>query len=185
MRARNVLLAIGITLGIAAPAAAQASIQEFIIDPSTEAKLGNITFPALTGSSDAGVVFSYGGFTQADITSISWMVDPSTFDVTALDLHARTGDAICPNDDLACSNSTLSLSPTLASGGGVSCPGITGVCEGHSSLRLIAIVPVPEPSTWVLSVLGLLGLGWLRRPRNCRVRTDGSGDPSAGQLAVG
>jgi PEP-CTERM motif len=167
MRARHLVLAVGIAVGIAAPAAAQASIQELIINTINDAKVGSIIFPALTGSTDAGVALSYDGFTQADITSISWTIDPSTFDITALHLNALTGDTTCPNDDLACSNNTLNLSPNFAFTGGSFCPGGAGqTCDGSIESHPIAIVPVPEPSTWVLSMLGLLGLGWLRRPRN-------------------
>jgi hypothetical protein len=62
---------------------------------------------------------------------------------------------------LACSNNTLSLSPTIASTGGTSCSGGTpGFCSAFFGFRPIAIVPVPEPSTWAMMLLGFAGLGF-------------------------
>jgi hypothetical protein len=61
----------GIMLALGA-SASRAAIVETIIDTDSNATVGSITFPTFTGVSDAGVLFSYAGFTQADITSISW-----------------------------------------------------------------------------------------------------------------
>ena len=63
------------------------------------------------------MAFFYDGFTQADITSISWTLDPATDAVVALDLNALQGDNLCPIYGTDCSNRTASLSPTLALGG--------------------------------------------------------------------
>ena len=74
IRGSKLIAVLAIILGVGVPSLAQAAIVETIIDPDTDATLGSITFPAFTGDSDAGVLFSYGGFTQADITSISWTI---------------------------------------------------------------------------------------------------------------
>ena len=79
---------------------------ETIIDTDSDAAVGSITFPTLTGDSDAGVLFSYGGFTQADITSISWTLDPTTAAVVALDLNALQGDNPARTTQRSCSNTT-------------------------------------------------------------------------------
>ena len=68
-----------------------------IINTDSDTLVGSITFPTFTGSTDAGVLFSYSGFTQADITSISWTLDPTTDAVVALDLKALQGDNPCPS----------------------------------------------------------------------------------------
>jgi hypothetical protein len=81
----------GIMLALSA-SASRAAIVETIIDTDSDTTAGSITFPTLTGDSDAGVLFSYGGFTQADITSISWTLDPTTDAVVGLDLNALRGD---------------------------------------------------------------------------------------------
>jgi hypothetical protein len=120
MRATNLLLLFGLGLGIALPSASYAAIVETIIDTDIDAAVGGITFPTLTGDSDAGVTFSYDGYTQANITSISWSLDPSTHAVASLDLNALRGDPVCPNDEMDCSKSTVNLSPTLATIGGTS-----------------------------------------------------------------
>ena len=141
--------------------ASRAAITEIIVDDS-DAAVGSITFPAFTGDSDAGVLFSYGGFTQADITSISWTLDSTTDAVLALDLHALQGDNPCPNDGMDCSNTTVSLSPTLASTGGASCSfsDDQGRCQEFLGQSPISLVLVPEPSTWAMMVVGFAGLGF-------------------------
>src|SRR4051794_35419738 len=111
MQTKLVALAAIAALPLALSASAsRAAVVETIIETDSDTTAGSIIFPALMGVDDAGVVFSYGGFTQADITSISWTLDP-TGAVIALDLHALKGDNPCPNGG-DCSNSTLSLSPT-------------------------------------------------------------------------
>ena len=85
----------GIMLAFGAPAS-RAAIVETIINTDSDAAVGSIAFPTLTGDSDAGVLFSYGRFTQADITSISWTLDPTTDAVVGLDLNALRGDNPCP-----------------------------------------------------------------------------------------
>ena len=59
----------GVALGLGTlSSTSRAAIVETIIDTDADAAVGSITFPALTGDSDAGLLFSYGGLTQADVT---------------------------------------------------------------------------------------------------------------------
>jgi hypothetical protein len=98
MQRKNRAIASVLILGLmVAPSISRAAIVETIIDTESEMDtvIGSITFPGVTGSSAAGVQFSLDGFTQADITSISWTLDPSTYAVDALDLNARTGAPVC------------------------------------------------------------------------------------------
>jgi hypothetical protein len=145
-----------------APQRARAAIVEIIINTDIEAVVGSISFPTLTGSSATGVLFSYDGFSQSDITSISWTIDPSTYAVTALDLNALQGDNPCPNDGMDCSNRTVNLSPALAQAGGTSCSfsGEFGLCEQELGRADITLKPIPEPSTWAMMLIGFAGLGF-------------------------
>jgi hypothetical protein len=159
MNGTLVSVAAGLALALAVlPSVSRAAIVETIVEPSTDATLGSITFPAFTGDSDAGVLFSFDGFTQADITSISWTVAPSTDEVIALDLNALQGDANCPSLGTNCSNSTLNLTETVASEGGSSCSGKE--CMGFTVQHPVAFRAVPEVSTWAMMLLGFAGLGF-------------------------
>jgi PEP-CTERM motif len=153
---------LGVTLALGA-SASRAAIVESIFDTDLDTSVGSIIFPTFTGDSDAGVLFSYGGFTQAGITSISRSLDPTTDAVVALDLNARVGDNPCPNGASSCSNSTLNVSPTLAIETDQSCfvSGKIELCEEVPQMAHITFVPlaVPEPSTWAMMVVGLVGLG--------------------------
>jgi hypothetical protein len=143
---------------------ARAAIVETIIDTDADAAVGGITFPTLAGDSVVGVLFSYDGFTQADITSISWSLDPATDQVVTLDLNTLQGDNPCPNDEMDCSNRTANLSPVLATLGSTSCSFSDGMGRCGESQRGadISFVPtsVPEPSTWALMIVGFAGLGF-------------------------
>jgi hypothetical protein len=156
---------IGLTLAVGASGTRAAIVETIVVAGGSDGVLGSITFPTFTGDSDAGVLFSYDGFTQADITSISWSLDPTTDAVVALDLHAFQGDNPCPNGASSCSNTILSVSPTQSESNRVSCSGSgdTGGCSPTVELEFIGFVPVPlavpEPSTWAMMVVGLLGLG--------------------------
>jgi MYXO-CTERM domain-containing protein len=167
MRALNLVLALGISLGLTA-ASAHAAIVETMVDPATESVLGSITFPTLTGDSAEGVLFSYQGFTEGDITTIEWTLDAGTLDVTALALIALQGDAGCSIASVeSCSNKTLTLGPTLGSLVSETCGG--GFCTtSRRAIRVafVPAVPVPEPSTWLLGLVGFLGLGALRSRRH-------------------
>ncbi|HEY1782987.1 MAG TPA: PEP-CTERM sorting domain-containing protein [Roseiarcus sp.] len=160
----------GLALGLGTlSSASRAAIVETIINTGDATIVGGITFPTLTGDTDAGVLFSYGGFTQADITSISWTLDPTTEAVVALALNALQGDETCPNGSADCSNTTLNLSPTLATSGGTSCTfsGDHDQCSEFFRGADITFVPaaVPEPSVWAMFVIGFVGLGFAGRHR--------------------
>jgi hypothetical protein len=151
---------VGVMLALGA-SPSRAAIVDTIIDTDSDTVLGGITFPTFIGDSAASVLLSYSGFTQADITSISWSLDPTTAAVVSLDLNALQGDNPCPNGLRDCSNVFLSLSPTLATSGGQSCSfsGDTGSCEASERVADISFVAAPEPSTWAMMVVGFVGLG--------------------------
>jgi hypothetical protein len=176
MKAVRLLAVLLIGLGVVSSSVAYAAVVETIVDADTAEVLGSITFPALSGSTSAGVVFSYQGFSQSEITSIDWTLDPSTEAVTALDLHALRGDAVCPVADGVCSNFTLSMSPSSASERFMSCnsTGAFPTCEqseGPPQNIAFKVTSIPEPATWFLSLTGFLGLGALRfaRARSSRL----------------
>jgi hypothetical protein len=152
--------AVGVMLALGA-SPGRAAIVESIV--GFDAVLGSITFPTFTGDSDAGVLLSYGGFTQAETTSISWTLDPTTDAVVALDLNALAGANPCPNGPGSCSNTTLNLSPTLATENFKSCRPFGGgfECSQIATKISIAFVPlaVPELSTWAMMLVGFVGLG--------------------------
>ena len=167
-RKNNVLATILIVGLVVAPSVSRAAIAETIIETDSDTAIGSIIFPDVTGSSAAGVEFSLAGFTQADITSISWTLDLSTYAVDALDLNARTGDAIC-GFGMNCSFQELSLSETGYSRGGGSCsfdPDLmSGTCEEFTSfptsVSFVLTAPAaPEPSTWAMMLAGFAGLGF-------------------------
>jgi PEP-CTERM motif len=176
MKIGTLATAIGLMLALGA-SPSRAAIMKFIINPSSDAVLGSITFPTFAGDSDADVLFSYGGFTQMDITSISWTLDPTTDAVVALDLHALLGDNPCPNGG-SCSNFTVSLSPTLARNESKFCrvSGPVSFCFSPILDSNITFVPVPEPSTWAMMVVGFVGLGLAgrRSVRKAAGQTGGS-----------
>jgi hypothetical protein len=159
MKIRALAAVVGLTLALGA-SPSRAAIVETVIDTDFDTMLGSITFPTLIGDSAAGVLVSYGGFTQADITSISWSLDLTTAAVVTLDLNALKGDNPCPNGG-DCSNTTLNLTPILATAGGTSCSfsGDTGSCEASERVADISFVVAPEPSTWAMMVVGFVGLG--------------------------
>jgi hypothetical protein len=170
MRAISLLIVPLIGLGVLSPSVTYAAVVETIIDANTAEVLGSITFPALSGSTTDGVVFSYGGFSQSEITSIDWTLNPTTDAVTALDLHALEGDAICPVADGVCSNGTLTMSSSSASEFFKSCDttGQSPTCEEFErSPQNIAfkVTSIPEPATWFLGLTGFLGLGAWRFAR--------------------
>jgi hypothetical protein len=162
---RVLALFVGLALALtAAPSASRAAIVETIVDTDFNAVVGSITFPGLEGSSDAGVLLSFAGYTQADITSISWNLDPATLGVTALDLSALQGTPGCFLGQ-NCSESTLHLSPTISQQTAISC-----FTEGDLHLCGIELIPdenitfvltsVPEPPTWAMMLLGFAALGF-------------------------
>lgn len=110
------------------------------------------------------MLLSFDGFTQTDITSVSWTIYSSTHDVTALDLEALQSQADCgPGLGTDCSNSTLSLTAFDLGEGGTSCSfdGVFSRCEELRGQSTVSYVPtVPEPSTWAMMLLGFAGLGF-------------------------
>jgi hypothetical protein len=169
MRTKNNVITVILTVAlVVAPSVARAAIVETIIDTESEMDtvIGSITFPGVTGSTAAGVEFSLDGFTQANITSISWTLDSSTYAVDALDLNARTGALTC-GFGMDCSYQSLSLSESGYSRGGGSCSydpeNKTGECsEFFTSPTSVGFVltSVPEPSTWAMMLVGFAGLGF-------------------------
>jgi hypothetical protein len=148
------------------PSASRAGIVETIINKNTEKAVGSIDFPDITGGSAIGVLFSYGVYTQTDITSISWTLDPSTHEVTALDLDARYGDSDCPIGGAVCSYRTLTMTSALEFEEFVMCNPVinNGVCVQEIGLSSpLSFAPagtaVPEPATRVLILAGFAGLG--------------------------
>lgn len=160
------ILGLGCLAAAWAPQSARAEITENIFELDSSNLLGSVSFPSISGDSSAGVVLSYGSFTAADITSVSWALDPGTDDVVAISLSALQGDAGCgPGSN--CSNSTAGLSLTFATSGGTSCSsggdGVPGECSSFERETFIQYAPtaaVPELSTWAMGCLGFAGLGF-------------------------
>jgi hypothetical protein len=158
------MLGLGCLAAAWAPQSAQAEITENIFEFDSSNLLGSISFPSISGDGAAGVVLSYGSFTAADITSVSWTLDPTTDDVLAIGLSALQGDAGC-GPGSTCSNSTLGLSLTFATSGGTSCSsgdGGPGDCSSFEREAFIQYAPAeaPELPTWAMGCLGFAGLGF-------------------------
>lgn len=94
---------------------AHAAVEKEIINAGNSSTLGSISFPALSGTDKTGMLLDVSGFTDADITSVSWDLDPGTLAVTTLDLKAVMGDSPCSTALAPCSNTKLTLSPTSLS----------------------------------------------------------------------
>jgi hypothetical protein len=148
------------------PSVSRAEIVEAIIDTNSDATIGSIGFPAITGDSAAGVKFSLSGYNQSEINSISWTLDATTYAVTALDLYAVIGDASCGFGQ-NCSYSDLSLSQNGVSRGGGGCSfdadTQTGTCESFITFPSpvsFVLTSIPEPSTWAMMLTGFVGLGY-------------------------
>jgi hypothetical protein len=150
----------GLALAMAwAPQRARAEIvYEIVYEFDMSDQLGTISFPSVSGDSVAGVDLSYGSFTAADITSVSWTLNPSTFAVLGLDLSAAIGS--CSPASAPCSSSSLHLSPDVASPGSLSCG--VDTCLGFAEIIPVdyVLAAIPEPSTWVMMLLGFAGLGF-------------------------
>ena len=141
-----------------APQRARAEIFENIFFEGTSDLLGSVSFPSVSGDSVTGVDLSYGSFTTADITSASWTLDPSTFEVLSLSLSAAIGS--CSEASAPCSSSSLQLTPDVAFPGALSCS--DDECLGFEEFVPVDYVfaAIPEPSTWAMMLLGFAGLGF-------------------------
>ena len=106
---------------------AEAQVEKLIVDPGSNFELGRITFPADSGSDPTDIEFDFSGFTEGDITLVSWALDPVTTDVSTLSLTAFMGDASCGFGSGPCSNTTLTLSETNSTRTGFNCPA-SGFC---------------------------------------------------------
>ncbi len=155
------------------PHKAEASLTQVIFDPFTDTKLGEIAFPSATGSSAVGVDFSFDGgfmsflFTEADITSITWVLDPDSWDIISIGVGAFQGDIVCENNSaLPCSNAVLNLGLSTATIASFSCPGGGAHCiVGDSFFDVAFRHAVPKPPSLALFVIALGGLGFMMRRR--------------------
>lgn len=119
---RLFLFSLAAVLGAAAlSASAEAAFDKTIVNTFSGAEIGSISFPTASGDSAAGVAFTLNGYTEDDITSISWDLGGAGA-VVALDLRALKGAAQCPAPDgTACSNTTLRLDTLSFSGRSINC----------------------------------------------------------------
>jgi hypothetical protein len=142
------------------PQAGRAAIVEsiFFLFDGGPSRVGQISFPAISGNDVAGVdLFLFGGFiTEADITSINWVLDPVNFAVLSLDLHAFHGDNPCPAD-VPCHNFTLDLSASSVVGVGFECT--TEGCGVEDLFPTAVEFRVPEPGGFAILAVGLSGMG--------------------------
>jgi hypothetical protein len=122
------------TIGLAP--SAEADIALDIINPDDGTKLGSIVLPAATGSSPTGVTFSMDAdirtFSQDDITSLEWDLDPEAAGEDFLDLTAAAGDPSCSPANAPCSSFSLTRDLEGFFAGSTSCPppGEFAICSG-------------------------------------------------------
>ncbi|MEM7222254.1 MAG: hypothetical protein AAF495_04705 [Pseudomonadota bacterium] len=179
LRDRFTRLSLAVALVLAAmtfiPFKAQASLIQdiFNVFQGISEQEGTIEFPSEMGSGTAGVSFEYvDGWTEADITSISWTLDPFTWDVVALSLLASRGNT-CPDQPNDCEFEELSLTASALDVDGIRCEDLAEryACTGFGRDASIEFrhpqSEVPEPpAAWIFS-LALLALAaavrWDRR----------------------
>jgi len=163
--ARAVALAVFAAGATLTPQAARAAFVEHIFEAGTTNLLGTISLPTISGTSAAGVALSLNMFTEADITSINWTLNPADFSVVALSLSAFQGDAVCPGAT-PCSNASLSLDLSSVAQSTVQCTALAGCIVGDLFLDVeYRVAAAPEPDGITLLTVGLLGLAflsWLR-----------------------
>jgi hypothetical protein len=166
------------------PQAGRAAIVENIFEPGTQNLLGTISFPALIGDDAAGVDLFFGvsgsfpPFTEADITSIHWKLDPINFTVLDLFLNAFQGDP-CP-DGVPCSNLQLQLfteGELSETGFQFSEVGFECIKAGEcfisdlfpTDVEIRVGAAVPEPGGFAILIVGLIGTGmvhWQRKRKS-------------------
>lgn len=127
------------------PSVALAGTEFDIVNSANGTKLGSMTFPIESGSSSEGVQLELDGFTEGDITSIHWELNP----VLSLDLYAVRGDNPCsdPSQHGPCTNQSLTLAPTFSKKRAFSCPpppppGTKTQCVAVESISVIEFQPM-------------------------------------------
>ena len=141
---------------IALGSAAEAAITFDIVDSLSGNNRGSIALPAATGSSAAGITFDLNTtartYTQDDITSLHWDLDPQTPGADVLNLSAEMGDSPCNTPaDGPCTIFTLTLDLTSFLDQQRFCPpppppGQGAACSGFSSIGLVEFIATAPPS---------------------------------------
>ena len=116
-----------------------------IVNPENGTKLGSLTLPSESGSSQDGVKLNFGGFNETHITSVEWGLSPDFF----LELRGFRGDDSCFNAQQhgPCSNEQLTLTASFANRQSRSCPsppqpGLQVGCLAFASQALIEFQPI-------------------------------------------
>lgn len=165
---RAIALAVFAVVTTLTPQAGRAAFIEKVYELGTTNLLGTISLPTLTGTSAAGVDLSFNSFTEADITSINWTLDPTDFSVVAFSLSAFQGDAVCPGAT-PCSNASLSLDLTSVAQSTVQCTALAGCIVSDLFLDVeYRVAAAAEPAGISLWAAGLIGLGivlWTRKSK--------------------
>lgn len=130
---------------------AEAAIELDIVVAENGTKLGSTAFPAASGSSSDGVVFEMQAgttvFVDDHITSVSWELDPTTWEVLSLTLAALSGDDPCNQPaDGPCSNRRLALTKQAFEYSQTSCSGPFGTCTTLITIPVEIAFSAPAPA---------------------------------------